>query len=174
MELKHAILGLLSFEPMSGYDLGRAFANVVDHFWHADQSQIYRTLNRLAQAGAITTTVVPQDGKPDRKVHSLTEIGRDELTAWLQSPLDADEPKEPFLARIFFAGPLGAEKVLALLEERKRRVEQFVNELTALPTATTDLAATLRVATLRNGLAHAQAELTWIQQTKNTLSQLED
>ena len=68
MELKHAILGLLSIRSASGYDLARAFASSVAHFWHADRSQIYRTLDRLSGAGAITTEVVRQDGKPDRKV----------------------------------------------------------------------------------------------------------
>ena len=174
MELKHAILGLLSFEPMSGYDLGRAFANVVDHFWHADQSQIYRTLNRLAESGAITTTVIPQDGKPDRKVHSLTEVGRAELNEWLASPLEAEESKEPFLARIFFAGTLTATQVCELLEERERRVSQFIEALDAVPASAADFAGTLRVASLRNGLAHARAELSWLQETKETLSTWKD
>ena len=40
MELKHAILGLLSIRSASGYDLARAFAGSVAHFWRADRSQI--------------------------------------------------------------------------------------------------------------------------------------
>jgi len=67
MELKHAILGLLSIRSASGYDLARAFASSVAHFWHADRSQIYRTLDRLSGAGAITTEGVRQDGQPDRQ-----------------------------------------------------------------------------------------------------------
>ena len=78
MELKHAILGLLSIQPMSGYDLNRAFSNTVAHFWYADQSQIYRTLDKLTANKAITTKVIHQEGKPDRKVHSLTTTGRAE------------------------------------------------------------------------------------------------
>ena len=52
MELKHAILGLLSIRSASGYDLARAFAGSVAHFWHADRSQIYRTLDRLRETRA--------------------------------------------------------------------------------------------------------------------------
>ena len=85
MELKHAILGLLSIQPMSGYDLNRAFSNTVAHFWYADQSQIYRTLDKLTANKAITTKVIHQEGKPDRKVHSLTTTGRAELEDWLTS-----------------------------------------------------------------------------------------
>ena len=47
MKLRHAILGLLAGEPLSGYDISRAFASSVVYFWHADQSQVYRTIDRL-------------------------------------------------------------------------------------------------------------------------------
>jgi hypothetical protein len=47
MCLKHAILGILSFSPMTGYDLKKAFDRSVRHFWPVNQSQIYRTLAEL-------------------------------------------------------------------------------------------------------------------------------
>ena len=59
MKLRHAILGLLSHHPQSGYDLSRAFSSSVVHFWYADQSQVYRTLDRLEADGAISTRVIP-------------------------------------------------------------------------------------------------------------------
>ena len=51
MSLEHAILGFLQYKPMSGYDLKKIFDTSVRHFWPADQSQIYRTLTRLADKG---------------------------------------------------------------------------------------------------------------------------
>lgn len=172
VELKYLILGLLSLQPMSGYDLGRAFANSVTHLWHADQSQIYRTLARLGDSGAIDTTVIPQDGKPDRKVHELTEAGRAELAAWLGSPLEEQQSKEPFLARLFFAAPLGVAAVLELLTEREAQVRSVLDTLGAIEAPPGDLAATLRAATLRAGLAQGEAELRWLEQTRRQLSEL--
>jgi PadR family transcriptional regulator AphA len=169
MELKHAILGLLSMRSMSGYDLGRAFAGTVAHFWHADRSQIYRTLDRLAAAGAITTEVVPQDGKPDRKVHSLTEAGHGELTDWLSSPVEAEQPKEPFLARLFFAALIGREGVKSLLDERDRQMSEALTELSAIAIPADDMTGLLQKATLRNGLLHAEAELEWLRETRRLL-----
>lgn len=170
MELQHAILGLLSLQPMSGYDLGRAFAGSVAHFWHADQSQIYRTLGRLDGAGLIATTHIPQAGKPDRKEHALTDAGRAELDAWLRSPLEAESPKEPFLARLFFAALLGSDAVLALLTEREDQAAALVEQLRSIPVAGAGLAARLRTATLENGLAHAEAELHWLRDLKAELT----
>ena len=53
MSLKHAILGFLSFKPLSGYDLKKAFDNSVRHFWPANQSQIYRTLSQMTDEGLV-------------------------------------------------------------------------------------------------------------------------
>lgn len=164
--MKHAILGLLSIRSMSGYDLGRAFAGSVAHFWHADQSQIYRTLDRLTAVGAITTEVVRQDGKPDRKVHSLTDAGREELTDWLSSPVEADRPKEPFLARLFFAAPIGREGVERLLDERDRQVNETLAALASITIEADDTTGLLQTATLRNGIIHAEAEREWLRETR--------
>ena len=50
MSLEHAILGFLTYRPMSGYDLKKFFDESVRHFWSAPQSQIYRTLGRDEEA----------------------------------------------------------------------------------------------------------------------------
>ncbi|MCE7481471.1 MULTISPECIES: PadR family transcriptional regulator [Microbacterium] len=162
MQLRHAILGLLDIAPQSGYDLGRAFAGSVAHFWHADQSQIYRTIDRLETDGAVATELIVQTGRPDRRVHELTDAGRAELRAWLHSPVEAPLPKEPFLARLFFAESLGVEGVLALLDERADAVRAEREQLAEIPRATQGLGAVLRTATLDAGLRAAEAELSWL------------
>lgn len=170
MELRHAILGLLSLRPLSGYDLGRSFAGSVAHFWHADQSQVYRTLERLSEGGLIDTTVIPQDGRPDRRVHTLTDEGRDELARWLDSPLEPERPKEPFLARLFFAASLGPDGVDRLLTERREQAEARVHAFGEIDAPGDDLAAHLRAATLRYGLAMAEAEIAWLDDARRRLT----
>jgi PadR family transcriptional regulator, regulatory protein AphA len=170
MHLRHAILGLLDLAPQSGYDLGRAFERSVAHFWHADQSQVYRTLDRLEADGAIETETIAQTGKPDRRVHTLTAVGRAELARWLASPLEGLKPKEPFLARLFFAAPLGVDGVLALLDEREAEVDAAVTGLQALPVASGDLGAVLRMATLDAGLRQGEAEREWLRATRRAVA----
>lgn len=171
MQLRHAILGLLDIAPQSGYDLGRAFERSVAHFWYADQSQIYRTLDRLEADGAIDTRTVPQQGRPDRRVHSLTEAGRAELVEWLCAPLESLQPKEPFLARLFFAAPLGVEGVLALLDEREAMIRGGLDQLRGLPRPDGDLDALLRSATLDAGLRQGEAEIEWLHATRRMLEE---
>ena len=61
MSLDHAILGFLNYHPYTGYDLKKIFDSSVQHFWPADQSQIYRTLNRLTEQGFAKMEKVSQD-----------------------------------------------------------------------------------------------------------------
>ena len=83
MSLDAAILGFLGERPRSGYDLKtRCFDGAAKDFWTADQAQIYRTLERLQGSKLVTATRKRQAGKPDRKVYSITELGRRTLTAW--------------------------------------------------------------------------------------------
>jgi len=51
MALEHAILGFLDYGPMSGYDLKKTFDDSVNHFWTAQQSQIYRALKKMVGDG---------------------------------------------------------------------------------------------------------------------------
>ena len=170
MRLRHAILGLLSRQPQSGYDLNRTFSSSIVYFWYADQSQIYRTLDRLEADGAISTRVIPQSGRPDRRVHSLTESGRAELDAWLMSPLEPATVKDPLLARVFFAARLGHERVDALLSEAEERFRRELEELEAIDIDVVDLDTAMKAAVLRAGIDGTKSQLEWLAQTRRTIA----
>ncbi len=181
MVLRHLVLGLLTIQPMTGYDLKRAFDSSVRHFWAADRSQLYRTLTALVDAGLADVEVVPQESYPDRKVHRITEAGRAALRGWLASPLEPEDSRDPFLGRIFFADQLDEDGVAALLASRRAQAEETIAVLVAEETRVAAITAedgpdpsgvrgtlglALRLATLRNGLAHARAELAWLDETE--------
>jgi PadR family transcriptional regulator AphA len=179
--MKHAILGLLEIAPMSGYDLKKNFDATIAHFWTADQSQIYRTLSGLVDGGLASVSVIEQRGKPNRNVHSITDAGRAVLDDWLRSPLEQEVSREPFLARLFFAGRMGVPQVAALLAERRAAAASQLAALSALQELETEtsgiersgrlhLAERLRLATLSNGIAHTQTELDWLDELTSTLA----
>ncbi|WJZ02465.1 PadR family transcriptional regulator [Corynebacterium freiburgense] len=172
MKLRHAILGLLARSPQSGYDLSRAFASSVVHFWHADQSQIYRTLDRMEADGAISTQTIIQNGRPNRRIHSLTEAGKAELEAWLASPLEPRLSKDPLLARIFFAAPLGHEKVNMLLGEAENHLRAELAALRAIEFEVEDLDTTLKHATLRYGIDEIALGLKMIEQIRESIANM--
>ena len=124
MSLEHAILGFLNYGPSTGYDLKKIFDQSVNHFWLADQSQIYRTLSKLAEKDLATVEVVHQDDAPDRKVYHITEEGRQELLVWLTSGTPPPDVRSSELIQVFFAGQLSQDQVLEMFRRGLKKYRE--------------------------------------------------
>lgn len=111
--LKYAILGLICREPMTGYDITREFnSNNLANFWYAKHSQIYPELGRLTEEGLVTCQVVIQGEKLEKKLYTITDKGRRELTDWLllEEPL-GPTPKDVFRLRMYFSDFMSREDI---------------------------------------------------------------
>ncbi|SEA42264.1 PadR family transcriptional regulator [Microbulbifer marinus] len=132
MSLRYAVLTLLDIEPGSGYDLKRRFERSVSHFWSASHQQMYRELHKLHDEGLLDCTEQPQEGKPDKKIYSLTERGRAALQAWVQQPTPAQKIREPFLIQLFAGHHLTDEQARAAvqrqLEEHRALLHSYLEQ----------------------------------------------
>jgi DNA-binding PadR family transcriptional regulator len=114
--LGYIILGLLGSRPMSGYDIKRAFDQSLATYWNAGHSQIYTTLKALAGRRLVTSELVYQEGRPNRRVYRLTPSGRDQLDLWLAEPVPPRYTKDEFLTKLFFCGQTSDQATLLHLE----------------------------------------------------------
>ena len=121
MSLRHALLGILSYRPMTGYELKQFFDASVQHFWNAELSQIYPTLKQLEEAGYVEKHLEVQENRPNRKVYEITGDGRDEFARWVREPARPADLRDPFLIKIFFGAELPAEDILIQL---RRQLEE--------------------------------------------------
>jgi PadR family transcriptional regulator AphA len=133
-----ALLGLLSFRAMSGYDLKQLSEWSVGHFWREGYGQIYPTLKKMAADGLVSRKTEQTTGRPDRHVYALTNAGRQELEAWLRRPPAEDVPRNEFLLKVFFGGlaPTGVSREhveehrslsresLAIYKATRKRIEK--------------------------------------------------
>lgn len=92
MALEHALLVSLTERAGSGYELARRFDKSIGYFWSATHQQIYRVLKRMAESGWLNSESVTQEGRPDKKVYSVSEAGRTELARWIAEPFDSGTP----------------------------------------------------------------------------------
>ncbi|KOU61894.1 PadR family transcriptional regulator [Streptomyces sp. NPDC060334] len=99
MSLRHALLGLLSERPASGYDLLKRFETSLANVWPATQSQMYTELTKLAEAGLITVSAA---GARGRKEYTLTDEGLVELRHWLTRTAPQRNTRSDILLRVFF------------------------------------------------------------------------
>lgn len=118
MALGEAILVCLIEEPMSGYDLAKAFDKSIGFFWRASHQQIYRELGKLREKNLIESREIAQSGKPNRIVHTITDKGREAIYQWSVKPGRRASIKDDLLVKLYALGNVDKE---ALKEEMGNR-----------------------------------------------------
>ena len=117
MSLAHTILATLEDKSYSGYDLWKECSQTSRHYWQASQQQIYRELGKLEQEDAITSEIILQEGRPDKKLYRITEKGIEILKTWLVEPAKPMAIREELLVKLI-AAKLVPKSVI--LQEIKR------------------------------------------------------
>ena len=86
------LLSQLARRPSLGYELRRRVEAATGFVLH--NNSLYPALKRFSDAGAVTRTLEPQEGRPPRHVYALTDVGREllhDLLADLPDDLAGDE-----------------------------------------------------------------------------------
>lgn len=138
--LKHAILGLINREAMTGYDLMKVFNMELANFWYAQHSQLYLELKKLTDEGLITYETVLQGEKMEKKLYSITEPGKKAFLSWLaKQDLLEPTPKDIFRLKVYFIESMTKEDILKQfhyqLEQRKEKLEKLEATMTQHPYA---------------------------------------
>lgn len=172
MALRNAILVSLSDGPMSGYDLAKHFDETIGFFWRATHSQIYRELAKLKDKGFVTSQEVPQRGKPNRIIYSITAEGGEALLDWSRQPSMPAPMKDDLLVRLYGLEHMDIdalrEHLTQRLEEHKDRFAQF-SAMTegAAPETVGDIG---RLRGLEIGLRYEREWAKWCEETLEALS----
>lgn len=147
MALRYAILGLLGYSALSGYDLSKMFENSIDHFWHASMSQIYRELGALEADGFLTSEVEHQHDKPDKRVYGITPEGRAAFEAWLKDfpEQPAKRTRDEFSLRLFFGSSMNKQDLLVEFGRFKAQKQQNLKKIDELTRMTKQYAQKLRL-----------------------------
>jgi PadR family transcriptional regulator AphA len=131
MSLQYAILGLLSYRQMTGYDLKKMFDDSINNFWAASLSQIYRELGTLENKGYLTSEIVKQNDRPDKRIYGITDGGRYAFREWIRNFPEklSKEKRDEFTLRIFFGSNLTKEELIfqfrRFKEEKLRQLEEI-------------------------------------------------
>ena len=119
--LGYAILSLLARTPLSGYDIAREMKRPQSFFFgQAQISQIYPELARLEGFELVTSVSIEQQGKPDKKVYTISSAGLQEIQSWVVSPTPMLEVRSEFLIKAHSLWLVDAEEVLPHFNEHAR------------------------------------------------------
>jgi DNA-binding PadR family transcriptional regulator len=133
VSLPHVLLGLLSDEPKTGYDLARIVRDEMDPFWRAEFSQIYPALARLRRAGFVVLRVLGPRRGPPRNLYRATAAGRRELRRWLAEPFPPPRGKEEGLARVALLDAVAPSERRAMLAGYEKTIAEEIRRLRAAP-----------------------------------------
>ncbi|MCH7593412.1 MAG: PadR family transcriptional regulator [Chloroflexi bacterium] len=164
----YAVLGLLGFGEMSGYDLKQFADKSISHFyWAPAKSQVYSELRRLSVHGYVAQREVEQEKRPDKRIYSITDAGRQTLRGWLESSdLGPEVTKSPTVLRTFLGAGMAPSILIDRLKEYADSVrvgrmglEKSLKECESSPDGF------FPALTIRCGLAHASVSIDWAEAT---------
>ena len=169
----YAILGLISFGEMSGYDVKQfADRSIGYFFWSPASSQIYAELRRLTSMGYVREREVQQERRPDKRLYRITRDGEQALQRWLERPdVAPDMSKSLFLLKLFFGRLTPVETLIPQLEERRRQAQESLAQFEEMERHMGDSEDQIFPhLTLKCGMAHARANLQWAEDALQELS----
>ncbi|MBP9044302.1 MAG: PadR family transcriptional regulator [Spirochaetes bacterium] len=126
MALSHSILATLvgRGKSLSGYDLAKEFNSSVGFYWKTTHQQIYRELARLEKEGMVTSEIIKQKDRPDKKIYSITENGIKHLVEWIAEPSMPTPIKEDMLVKMYVGFLVPKEILIKELEQLKELHEE--------------------------------------------------
>ena len=183
--LELAVLGLLSEQPLHGYELKKRLAETLGPLWGISFGSLYPALRRLERSGSIEADesaddapggIVatgslkgdlaaarlrrrPRAGLRTRKAYRLTPAGA-QLFAELLTDETADDERT-FALKLSFCRYLSAAQRLAFLERRRAQLTQRLAKARRSPARDTDRYTR---SLLEHRAQSTQHDLTWIEE----------
>lgn len=178
-KLDCAILGLLSHQDLTGYEIKKRMDGSLRFFWGASFGSIYPTLKELVNKGFAVKTGAPSTDERNQIKYAITEQGREHLRKWLEAPVVKDELRYETLLKLFFANEAGMENAIKHIENFEAKINE---ELSIIATAVERLESVCDedsthlyyLLTAKFGVRAYEAYLEWCKESKEVLKRKEE
>ncbi len=170
----YAILGMLTIEPMSGYDIRQLMQKSTAHFWSESDGQLYPALANLTELEWITCKLAKKNTR-DKKIYSITKKGRTELKKWLTEEALTFSVRDEFLLKLFFGANIAPRINAEHIAARRYQVKSSIAQLKAtkdylMQEEKNSPHLTYWLMSLDYGIKLAQAKLAWCDEVINKLN----
>ncbi len=168
------ILGLLSHEELTGYEIKKRMDTTLKYFWSASYGSIYPALNDLVNRG-LAAKREDTNSKRNKLIYAITENGRDYLKKWLSLPIEKDELRYETLLKLFFGSEKGEQQALIHIEAFEKRIEEELPYLLRAKTILNeklneDTAHKYYLLTVEFGIKTYQTYLEWCKEARKLLT----
>jgi PadR family transcriptional regulator, regulatory protein AphA len=130
MDVKTLCLGVLTLGQASGYEIKKHFEEgPFAHFHAAGFGSIYPALNALKAEGLVTCVEMEQDGRPDKKVYSITDNGREAFRKELHRQPAPDSFRSEAIFMMFFGDLLDRDHLHHVYDDYISRYSARVDRM---------------------------------------------
>ena len=174
MSVRHAILGLLAQHPRHGYELRAAFSAVVggDENWDVKPAQIYTTLNRLEEAGLVRQQSIEQDGGPEKRIYTVTELGLTTLSEWFNGGIPPEHQRDEFFVKLMTGLVSGAADPTRIIQIQRSLLYKELHAATTLRESYDPHSEIAQILLLDKSIMHLEADLRWLDITEMRLEEV--
>lgn len=165
---QYAVLGALSIQPMSGYEIKKMMAGSTNYFWTESNGQLYPTLAALTKAKLVTVKN-EASGAKTKKTYTLTKAGEKKLQEWLMKDPQYYPNRNELLLKLFYGANVSplisikhinnhikkCETALAIYTDIEKQLEQLVKQRKR---------SVYYLLTVKAGISTVNAELEWSQE----------
>ncbi len=168
------ILGLLSIDALTGYEMKKLMEESISHFWSESNGQLYPALSQLKKDQLIELSDTQHKGKQISHRYAITSKGRAALEQWLGESTEMKLlQRDEELLKLFFGKNASYTTSIELLKKRQQRVQKKLDQFLAIHKEIeqyTDSPHYLYwLLSLKNGICRAEAEVQWCQESIQTI-----
>lgn len=172
-QTEYVVLGLLSENPLTGYQIKQLIDIRFRFFWSESYGQLYPTLKDLMERGLIEELAHGPDdsvGGRGQRTYRILDAGMKSLENWLTKPVSKETVRLEILLKMYFSNLTKPEVMASHIKEFQAAHERdlwmlnmFQAELLNLPEADDNHRQVLRV--IDFGQKVNQAYLDWSRET---------
>ena len=118
------ILGLLSHEDLTGYDIKKRIDGAIGFFWKGSFGNIYPALVDMEKQGLVKKLEKNSAGKREKIFYHITKKGTETLQQWLSDDHAVNELKYETLLKIYFGSAADRKITVRNIEVFEKQIQE--------------------------------------------------
>ena len=171
---KYAILGMLSGDQASGYDIKKKMAETTNHFWYEGDSSIYPALKQLLKNEYVSFWLENETSDKPKKVYAITDSGKALLKSWLEKPPEPTKDRDELLLKLFFGWNVSKDISIYHIKNYKQKYEKGLLQYKKYYEHVLQNQQTKKtkyyLLTIKAGIISSEAAIKWCDEAINLLS----
>jgi len=120
---RFAVLGILSINASSGYDIKKTMEKCTNHFWREGDGSIYPVLKQLLKEEMVTCKLGNEASDKPKKIYTITKKGKIELKEWLDEDPVLFQSRNELMLKVFFGANLNSDVTVNHIKKFRRQVK---------------------------------------------------